>query len=161
MTCRVGHSCGLDPVQLWCKPAAAALILPPAWEFHMPQENPNLAISFLCILHCEKKKFLLLFSFFFFFFFCLFRATLAAYGGSQARGLIGGAGLHHSHSNADTATPDPSCICDLHCSSWQQWILNPLNEARDWTRILMDTRWVLIPLCCVCHWIQSFCTFLS
>ena len=30
-----------------------------------------------------------------------FRATPAAYGGSQARGLIGAitAGLHHSHSN--------------------------------------------------------------
>ena len=34
-------------------------------------------------------------------FFCLFRAILAAYGGSQARGLIGAvvAGLCHSHSN--------------------------------------------------------------
>ena len=37
-----------------------------------------------------------------FFFFFFFRAALAAYGGSQARGLIGAiaAGLHHSHSNA-------------------------------------------------------------
>ena len=34
-------------------------------------------------------------------FFGLFRATLAAYGGSQARGPIGAvaAGLYHSHSN--------------------------------------------------------------
>ena len=52
--------------------------------------------------------------------FCLFRATTAAYGGSQARGLMGAvaAGLHHSHSNARsephlrptlqlTAMPDP------------------------------------------------------
>ena len=38
----------------------------------------------------------------FFFFFCLFRATLVAYGSSQARAWIGvtTAGLHHSHSNA-------------------------------------------------------------
>ena len=41
----------------------------------------------------------------FFFFFCLFAislAALAAYGGSQARGLIGAVatGLHQSHSNA-------------------------------------------------------------
>jgi len=49
-----------------------------------------------------------------------FRATPAAYGGSQARGLIGAAatGLHHSHSNAGSeprlrptpqlmAMPDP------------------------------------------------------
>jgi len=58
--------------------------------------------------------------FFFFFFLCLFRATLVAYGRSQARGQIGAtaAGLHHSHSNAGskprleptpqlTAMPDP------------------------------------------------------
>ena len=60
---------------------------------------------------------------FFFFFFCLFafsRATSVAYGGSQARGLIGAvaAGLHHSHSHAGSklclrptsqllAMPDP------------------------------------------------------
>ena len=42
--------------------------------------------------------------FFFFFFFCLFAiswATPAAYGGSQARGLIGAVAvsLHRSHSN--------------------------------------------------------------
>ena len=36
-----------------------------------------------------------------------------------------------------TATPDPSCICDLHCSSWQCQVLNPLSEARDQTHILM------------------------
>ena len=43
--------------------------------------------------------------FFFFFFFCLFDiswAAPAAYGGSQARGLIGAVAtdLHHSYSNA-------------------------------------------------------------
>ena len=39
-----------------------------------------------------------------------------------------------------TATPtDPSCICDLHHSSWQCQILNPLSEARDQAHILMDT----------------------
>ena len=38
---------------------------------------------------------------FFFFFFFLFRASLVAYGGSQARSPIGTtvAGLHHSHSD--------------------------------------------------------------
>ena len=30
-----------------------------------------------------------------------------------------------------TAIPDPICICDLHHSSQQCWILNPLSEARD------------------------------
>ena len=36
-----------------------------------------------------------------------------------------------------TATPDPSRICDLHHSSQQCQILNPLNEARDQTWNLM------------------------
>ena len=36
-----------------------------------------------------------------------------------------------------TAVPDLSHICSLDHSSWQHWILNPLSEARDWTRILM------------------------
>ena len=57
---------------------------------------------------------------FFFFLFFLFRAARAAYGGSQARGLIGAvaAGLHRSHTNGGselhlqptpqlTATLDP------------------------------------------------------
>ena len=57
---------------------------------------------------------------FFFFFFWLFKATLVAHGGSQARGLIRAtaADLRHSHSNTGSkphlqtipqlvATPDP------------------------------------------------------
>ena len=38
-----------------------------------------------------------------------------------------------------TARLELRYICDLHCSSWQCWILNPLNNARDWTPILTDT----------------------
>ena len=42
-----------------------------------------------------------------------------------------------------TARPDLSRICDLHHSSQQHWILNPLRKARDRTCIiLMDTSWV-------------------
>ena len=36
-----------------------------------------------------------------------------------------------------TATPDPSRICNLHHSSWQHQILNPLSKARNRTRSLM------------------------
>ena len=56
----------------------------------------------------------------FYFYFLLFRATLMAYGGSQARGLIRAtsASLHYNHSNTGsephlqptpqlTAMPDP------------------------------------------------------
>ena len=40
------------------------------------------------------------------------------------------------------ATPDQSRLFDLHHSSWQHQILNPLSEARDRTCILTDTSWV-------------------
>ena len=38
-----------------------------------------------------------------------------------------------------TATWDQSPVCDLHHSSRPRRILNPLSEARDQARILMDT----------------------
>ena len=38
-----------------------------------------------------------------------------------------------------TASPDPSHVCNLHHSSWQRWIVNPLSKAREWTHVLMDT----------------------
>ena len=37
-----------------------------------------------------------------------------------------------------TAMQDPSCICNLHHSSWQCWIPNS-SKGRDWSCILMDT----------------------
>ena len=40
-----------------------------------------------------------------------------------------------------TAMQDLSQVCDLHHSSQQCQILNPLTEARDQTRILTDTSW--------------------
>ena len=60
-------------------------------------------------------------------FFLLFRAKLAAYGGSQARGPIGavatGLCYSHSHSNARSE------LCYLHHSSGQCRILNPLKSG--------------------------------
>ena len=72
-------------------------------------------------IHCRGGSvFFVCFLVFLSFVFCLFRATLSAYGGSQARGLIGAtaASLHQSHSNTRaeshlrptpqlTAMPDP------------------------------------------------------
>ena len=77
--------------------------------------------------------------FVFLFIFLFFRAALAGYGGSQARGRIGSvaASPHHSHSNARL-----SCLCDLHLSSRKCWILNPLDKARNRTHVLMDASWV-------------------
>jgi len=42
-----------------------------------------------------------------------------------------------------TAMPDPSHTCDLHHSSRQRWILNPLSEANDQTCNLMVPSWIL------------------
>ena len=41
-----------------------------------------------------------------------------------------------------TATRDPSHIFDLHHSSQQHWILNPLSEARDRTGNLIVPSWI-------------------
>ena len=38
-----------------------------------------------------------------------------------------------------TAVWDMSCVCNLHHSSQQHQILNPLNRARDPAHIIMDT----------------------
>ena len=62
------------------------------------------------------------------FLFSLFRATPGAYGGSQARGL------NWSYSCQPEPQPQQCCI------------LNPLNEARDRTHILMGTS--QIHFCC-------------
>ena len=60
--------------------------------------------------------------FFFFFAICflLFMATIAAYD-------IPGLGAY----TTATAMQDPSCACNLHHSSQQCQILNPLSKARD------------------------------
>ena len=81
--------------------------------------------------------------FYFYFIFILFRAIPAAYGSSLARGPRAAAAAGQATA---TATPDLSCICDLCHSLQQGQILNPLLEARDRTRILMDTSQVLNPL---------------
>ena len=60
------------------------------------------------------------------FFLYYFRLPSVVYESSRARSLIGAAAGAYA-----TATPDPSCICDLHHSSEQHQIFNPLSEARD------------------------------
>ena len=77
------------------------------------------------------------------FFFLLFRVTPTVYGGSQARDQIRAtaAGKRHSHSKAGS-----ELSVDLHHSSWQCQIPDPLSEARDQTRILVDSS--RICFCC-------------
>ena len=65
--------------------------------------------------------------------FCLFRATSAAYGGSQARDPIRAmaASLHHSNTG-----PKPCLQPTPQLTQCQ--VLNPLSKARDQTCVLMD-----------------------
>ena len=85
-------------------------------------------------------------------------AAPVAYGSSQARGQIRAiaAGLCHSHSHVGSELQSATY---LHHSSWQHGILNTLSEARDRTRILKDTSWVLY------HWTTTgaplFANFLN
>ena len=46
--------------------------------------------------------------------------------------------LHLPAYTTGTAMLDLSHVRNLHHSSWQCWILNPLSEAWDQTHILMD-----------------------
>ena len=62
----------------------------------------------------------------------------------QARDLIGAVAAEAIVTAI--ATSDPSQVCDLHHSSWQPQILNPLSEARDRTRnLIVPSR---IRFCC-------------
>ena len=80
-------------------------------------------------------KILLLHFFFFLFFFCLFRTAPLACGGCS----IGVKWeLQLVAYTTATAMQDPSRICNLHHSSWQHCILNPLSKARDWTCVFLD-----------------------
>ena len=75
--------------------------------------------------------------------FCLFRATPAACGSIDIPSLEveSSCSCRPTHTTATataTAMLDLSHVSDLHHSSGQCWILNPLSEARDQTLILMD-----------------------
>ena len=63
-------------------------------------------------------------------------ATFVAYGSSQARGSIEAAAAAYTTAMATTHL---SCICNLHCTLWKCWILNPLRKARGQTCIFEET----------------------
>ena len=63
----------------------------------------------------------------FLFFFSFLGPHLEGYGSSQARGRIGATAVAYARA---TATWDPSCVCDLHHSSEQHWILNLLKRGQ-------------------------------
>ena len=75
-----------------------------------------------------------LYYYYYYYYFVFSRAAHVAYESSQARGLIGAQPPAYARA---TATWDPSHVFDLHHSSWQHRILNPLSKVRDQTRNLM------------------------
>ena len=75
----------------------------------------------------------------FFFFLCLFRAHLWH---MEVPRLGVQSELQLLAYTIATATQDQSCICDLHHSSQQCQILNPLSRTRDQTHVLVGTSWV-------------------
>ena len=58
-----------------------------------------------------------------------------------------------------TATRDPSLLCNLHHSSQQCWILNPLSKARDRTCNVMVPSWICF--CCTMTGTPPFTYFLA
>jgi len=122
---------GIKASFLWCiiffKCVCEFNLLIFFWETSHLYSSCTLVYSFLFLWYPY------LVSFFLFFFFCLFAISWAApvaYGGSQARGLI------RAVARA-TATLDPSRVCNLHHSSQQCRIVNPLSKGRDRTHNLM------------------------
>ena len=96
-----------------------------------PRSSPKHA-SWLATRRAESEK--EDFKSILFFLFFLFMAIPVTNGSAQARGQI--------QRPTATATPDLSHICDLHHSSRQRRMLNPLSEARDRTCNLMDLTWI-------------------
>ena len=127
----MGCICSLDPVflWLWCRHAAVATIQPLAQEFPYATAVAIKRGDILDLGFWKTSSFYL-----------LFRAAPMAYGSRIRLQLLVNATI--------TATPDLSHVCDLYHSSRQCQILNPLSEARDWTRIIMDpsqVRWTAEP----------------
>ena len=91
--------------------------------------------------------FFLLFFFYFFFFF-FFLSFCHFLGCSRGIWRFPGQGSNRSCSRQPTPEPQQhgiravSCVCNLHHSSRQRRILNPLSKARDRTRNLMVPSWI-------------------
>ena len=145
MGCDVGHRRGSDLALLWLwgRPAARALIQPLAWEppyvanvalkkannFNQLGSPESVLIPHSLMVAQKNTFFPPAFSWLHLWHMVFLRLKVESE-------------LQVPAYTTATATQDPSCIFDLHHSSRQHRILNPLSEARDRTPILMDTSWV-------------------
>ena len=90
---------------LWCRPAAAALIHPQAWEF--PYAADVVVWGGGSLRNSVPSAF----------FFCLFKATPVAYGDSQPRSQIGAVAASYSHRNVRSEPhlgPTPQFMATLN-----------------------------------------------
>ena len=100
----------------------------------------------------------------FFFFVVFFRAILAAYGGSQARGLIRAttAGLGHSHSNVGSELGLHATYTTAHSNigSSTHWSRPGIEPASSWIPVRFINHWATLgnpllefwlALCPVCN----------
>ena len=87
---------------------------------------------------CYEKLNVRIFKLLHAFFFLLFRAAPVAYRFSQSRGWIRDTDAHPHHSYSNMRSE----LCQTYTRAHSNTRSNPLNEARDWTCILMDTGWI-------------------
>ena len=116
------------------EPPASA---PRSWGGQGEAHREGLTQYFDCHFSFEDRFFCFCFLFFIlFFYFLSFLGPHLWY--MEVPGLRIKLELQMQAYTTATATQDPSCACDLHQSSRQHQILNPLSKARDRTHILMD-----------------------
>ena len=105
------------------------------FSYYLPScSNPRDWLQFLCAVQQD----LITHPFFFLIFFFVFLPFLGLLPWHMEVPRLGvQSELQPPAYATGTATRDPSCICNLHHSSRQCWILNPLSKARDRTHNLV------------------------
>ena len=135
MSCGVGHRCGSDPPLLWPwrRPVAKALIR------SIARKPPYVVGAALEKAKRPKKKaksqLIYILGFCFVCFVFVFLGPNLQH--MEVPRLVVKLKLQLPDNTTATAMPDPSCVCNLHHSSRQHRILNPLSEVRDQTRNLL------------------------
>ena len=144
--------CWLQPFHMWPLMYWAFLLYFVYWELlsgkNIEFANPfstslemiiwfSSFILYKCVVSCQHIFFSFPYTCFIYLF--TYLAVPTAHGSSKARDWIRARLRAYA---TTTAMWDPSHLCNLHHSSQQCWIPDPLSKARDWTHILMGTSWI-------------------